>query len=218
MERLLYVPENRLQQHGVNKVGVVALVVREGDGHVYLVEELEQRSTTGKIAGVINPPCETRKSQRLDYQEFIAENVQAVLANELGITDVHPERKNFFYFDGTSYRGRYSFPVPLSPVVVHADAVAILYTGTTETFRPLNPDEILCLGFFRLETILTETHLRPGVRGILMAAHQQQWIDDLLTHAWRGTRKRRVFPDEFSIDTFLAKRDHQDSRDIGDLR
>lgn len=213
--RLPYIPEWKLSREGIDKVGVVTLIVREGDGHIYLVEEREQRETTGKLAGTVNPPCETRKAQRGDYGELIAGNVQACLADELGISDVHPERRTFLFVDRVSYRGRYRFPVPLSQAVVHADAVQILYTGSREVFTLQNPEEVMALGFFSLESILADERLRPGVRNILFAAHRQRWVDDLLDNS-PVARRRFVFPDNFSIQAFLAKRDHPTNRDTGE--
>ena len=212
-ERLRYLPERFLSDRGVDKVGVVVLVVRKSDGAVFMVEEREQKDSTGKAIGSVNPPCETRKECNDGYQEFIDGTVRAALATEMGISDVCQERTRFCYLDGFSFKGRYPFPTS-SGRVVHADVVLLLYDGIWDTFPPLN--EVTPVGFLPLSEVIKRDDLRLGVQAILWLACTEGWIDDFLRGEVQSLKRRQVFPQGFSIGRFLDVRDNPVNRDVGE--
>jgi len=195
-ERKRYVPLNRLEKQGITKVGVVLLVVNAHNRKVWTIEEQKTKQSTGKISGQIGIPAETRKQE-----ELICDNIQRALIEEMGIDKNHPARKNFYYIDGTSYKGRYQFVVPGKKV--HADIVMLVYDGNTHTnFCPqtgeFGTDEVTPIGWIKPKSLQQDKRLRPGLRYILQATIENDWITDLLTH-WdlhktgRGKRTRQVF-------------------------
>ena len=187
---------NRLEQEGVAKVGVFLLVFSLQNHKVWVIEEKKAKKSTGKVAGRIGVPAETRKQG-----ETICDNTRGVLVEEMGIDRNHPARANFYYVDGLSYRGRYQLRVEGKKV--HADVVTLVYSGDPSIiFWPqtgeFGADEVAPVGWMEPRDLQQDKKLRFGLEYILRTGIKNGWGESLLEH-WRlreigeGNRVRRVF-------------------------
>lgn len=164
-----YLPERRLVECGVRKVGVGVFLVDLETGRVCTVLEKTGKGSTGRKAGDISILLETRKEKEsvLDNVVGAMEEVREMQAGE-----------ELVWIDGVSYKGRYS----LVPNVL-GDLCVIGLKNRQKEVRDFVCSEVSSGGWWKLEDLIEMSHLRTGVQPFIDLAIQHKWIEEFICRA-----------------------------------
>lgn len=187
--------QRQCEQLNIKKLGTALFIVRLDTQKIWTVTEREAKASTGRQAGVVTIPLETRA-----VEEFVAGNIMGAIAE---FRPLQPEEE-LGYLPRESYLGRRLF----IPGVAAVDVVALgLKNPKDDSGLETLTDEVAANGWRSIDELLSERDkLRRGLPELLENIRSEGRIEKFADRLRMADPKNIITCNPTELNNYLERR------------